>query len=109
MMACKCNTSYLGLSWIPCTANALMSVAHQEMHCLTAAQDCRVSLSRDKVMQKATELCDLLQLEFIFVPVSNLEMIGIDFWYMRQAMAKSSPLGIDKTFLKSLVFYFIYI
>ena len=49
-----------------------MAEAHQELHCLTAARDHRVILSKDKVMQRAAELCDLLQFEFIFVPVSSL-------------------------------------
>ncbi|XP_071793159.1 LOW QUALITY PROTEIN: glycerol-3-phosphate acyltransferase 1, mitochondrial-like [Asterias amurensis] len=48
--------------------NAIMAEAHQELHCLTAARDHRVILSKDKVMQRAAELCDLLQFEFIFVP-----------------------------------------
>ncbi|XP_038070668.1 glycerol-3-phosphate acyltransferase 1, mitochondrial-like isoform X2 [Patiria miniata] len=49
-------------------ANAVIAVANQEMHTLNPGQQNKVTLSKDRVLQKATELCDLLQFEFIFVP-----------------------------------------
>ncbi|XP_022098260.1 glycerol-3-phosphate acyltransferase 1, mitochondrial-like isoform X2 [Acanthaster planci] len=49
-------------------ANAVIAVANQEMHTLSPGQRNKVTLSKEKVMSKALELCDLLQFEFIFVP-----------------------------------------
>ena len=62
---------YILFRWF--TASSITAVCNQNMVTLKANEHHNIMVSREKVIEKALELCDLLQYEFTFMPVSDLQ------------------------------------